>query len=107
MAKYIVKLSEQEELNLRQLTLQPGFDSLLKLLQGESLDAQSAAMECKSLKMEERAMAQMQAQVAVEIIGNLTRKVCAYREALVAPQPVDSEDELGLIANLWEKERAN
>lgn len=92
MTKYIVKLSEQEELNLRQLTLQPGFESLLKLFQGESLDAQSTAMECKSLKMEERAMAQMQAQVAVEIIGNLTRKVCAYREAM-QPTPEPEADD--------------
>ncbi len=79
----------------------PGFDPLLKLLQGESLDAQSAAMECKSLKMEERAVAQMQAQVAVEVVGNLTRKLCSYREiSMPAPEP-EADDPLGF--NVFER----
>lgn len=104
MAKYVVKLSEQEELNLRQLTVQPGFDALLKMLQGESLDAQTAAMDCTDLDDRKRSLALLQAQVTRNVVSNLTQKLCAYRELLVTPAPVGESE---LISNIWDKERTN
>lgn len=91
MTRYIVKLTEQEELNLRQLTTQPGFEPLLKLVQGESLAAQTEAMECKSLVAEERSHALMKAQVAVEVVSNLTKKLCSFQQIPMPPQDENAE----------------
>lgn len=106
MTKYIVKLTEQEELSIRQLALQPGFEVIFKFLQGESLDAQTAAMECTDLDEKKRLMVLTDAQVTARVVSNLTRKLAAYRETLVSP-PMEADKELELIANLWEQERTN
>ena len=81
MTKYIVKLSEQEEMALRQLAMQPGFEVIFKLLQTESLDAQSNAMDCQGNK-EERLMALTDAQATVKVVSSLIRKLAAFREAI-------------------------
>jgi hypothetical protein len=101
--KYIVKLSEQEEMNLRQLALHPGFDPLLKLLQGESLAAQALAMECEDLDREKRLLALSDAQRTAKVVSNLTRKLVSYREILQVPA-VGAEPDLAVLENLWDRE---
>jgi hypothetical protein len=95
MTKYYVPLTEQEKLSIRQLATQPGFEVIYKLLQMESLDAQAEAMECKSPKMEERAMAQMQAQVAKDIVSSLTNKLDSYRQSVLPAPEAEDPDPLG------------
>lgn len=102
MTHYIVKLSEQEELSLRQLTVQPGFDALLKLLQGESLSAQSEAMQCDGAK-ETRLLKLGDAQATVKVVSSLTKKLCSYRDA-VMPAPESMPDELQeMLQTTWER----
>lgn len=93
MTRYIVKLTEQEELAIKQYVLQPGFDVLLKFLQGESLDAQTTAMECEG-NMEARALAQMQAQMTKNVVSNLTKKLSAYRQIQMPQAEEQSNDPL-------------
>lgn len=90
MTRYEVKLTEQEVLNLRQLISQPGAEVIFKLLQVESLDAQSKAMECSG-SQEQRLLALSDAQSTARIVSNLTRKLAAYgRQIEVAtPEEID------------------
>ena len=106
MTKYIVKLTEQEELSIRQLALQPGFEVIFKFLQGESLDAQTAAMECSDADEKKRLLLLTDAQSTAKVVSNLIRKLAAYREVQMV-QPTDTERELELITNLWDQERTN
>lgn len=101
MTEYIVKLTEQEELNLRQLVMQPGFEPLLKLLAGESLSLQSEAMECSSLVAEELSLALIKAQVGAKIVSKFTRKLCSY-QALPIPAP-ETEQDFGFNMNPHER----
>jgi hypothetical protein len=103
MTRYVVKLSEQEELQLRQLALQPGFEVIFKLLQSESLDAQTAAMDCTEPDQRKRLMMLTDAQVTAKVVSKLTQKLAAYREVI---QPEADHGELEIIQNLWD-ERAN
>lgn len=92
MTRYIVNLTEQEELNLRQLTTHPGFVPLLKLLQGESLDAQAEAMECRDADREKRLQLLTDAQATKRIVGSLTQKLSGYRESILpTAEPDDAE----------------
>jgi RNA polymerase-interacting CarD/CdnL/TRCF family regulator len=106
MTRYIVKLTEQEELTLRQLAIQPGFEVIFKLLQGESLDAQTAAMECTDPDNKKRLLLLTDAQATAKIVSNLTRKLAAYREVI---QEVTKEQDLAdqLIGDAWTRERTN
>lgn len=100
MTKYIVKLTEQEELTLRKLALQPGFEVIFKLLQGESLDAQSKAMDCKGTR-EERLLALSDAQSTKDVVSSLTRKLTSYREVV---QPLANDRGFEIISNIWNEE---
>jgi hypothetical protein len=100
VTKYLVKLSEQEELSLRQLATQPGFDVIFKFLQGESLDAQSAAMDCEDLDERKRLVALSDAQRTAKVVSNLIRKLAAYREAIQAP--IEEKPEEELFERLWD-----
>jgi RNA polymerase-interacting CarD/CdnL/TRCF family regulator len=91
MTKYIVKLTEQEEMALRQLAIQPGFEVIFKLLQGESLDAQTAAMECADPDEKKRLLMLTDAQATAKVVSNLTRKLASYRE-IIQPSPEEFED---------------
>ena len=106
MTRYITKLTEQEEMSLKQLVAQPGFEPLIKLLQFESLLAQSRAMECTSADRNERLMALTDAQRTAEVVSNLTIKLYGYREQLL-PQTEEEQDPF--ITELWERkgERTN
>jgi hypothetical protein len=99
--KYIVKLTEQEELNLRQLMIQPGAEVIFKLLQMESLDAQAAAMNCVDPDEKRRLLLLTDAQRTAQVVGSLTRRLSAYREMeTLAPTltPTEAEE---IITNLW------
>lgn len=98
MTKYIVKLTEQEEMNLRQLALQPGFEVIFKLLQGESLDAQTAAMECTDPEAKKRLMLLTDAQVTAKVVSNLTRRLAAYQQNL---GQITEETSAEIIENIW------
>lgn len=100
MTKYVVKLTEQEELSLRQLMRNPDADVLLKLLQGESFDAQTAAMECTDPDEKKRLLLLTDAQATARIVSSLTRKLCAYREVI---QPTAETGELDIIEDLWKR----
>ena len=97
MTRYIVKLSEQEELNLRQMTTHPGYDALLKLLQGESLDAQAEAMECRDADKEKRLLLLTDAQVTKRVVSSITQKLSGYRESFMptAAAEENTEDPFG------------
>lgn len=99
MTKYIVKLTEQEELNLRQLALQPGFEVIFKFLQGESLDAQTKAMECDDPEAKRRLMLLTDAQVTAKVVSSLIRRLAAYQQLPIA-QAETIADEI-IEANLW------
>ena len=96
MTKYIVKLTEQEELSIKQMMLTPGADVLLRLLQIESLDAQAEAMECNGTG-EQMLLALAHAKATKKVTSNLTKKLWAYRESMspVIPQEAE-EDPMGL-----------
>jgi hypothetical protein len=102
MTRYEVKLTEQEELALRQLATQPGFDALLKLLGGESFHAQQEAMECTEPDDKKRLLKLTDAQCTARIVSHLVQKLAAYREIPV-PQS-EAADELRSIMNVqWER----
>jgi hypothetical protein len=105
--RYAIQLSEQEILYLKQLAAQPGFEPLLKLLQVESLDAQSDAMDCEELDDHKRSLALLKAQVTRIVVSNITKKLCAYRELLIPTQ--EEQPELArIIDNVWDTpERTN
>ena len=86
--RYVVKLSEQEELNLRQLTAQPGFSVALKLIQGEAFEAQQKAMECEEVDPIKRSLALTEAQCTTRLANSLIAKLCAYAQL---PPPSDEE----------------
>lgn len=91
MTKYILPLTEQETLNLRQLSLQPGFEPLLKFLQHESFEALEGLQECKGNK-EQRLLALSDYQSTVRVVSNLTKKLCAFREtAIPVPEPEETD----------------
>jgi len=92
VTKYIVKLTEHEELTIRQLALQPGFDVIFKFLQGESLDAQSVAMDCTDPDERKRLMLLTDAQSTARVVSNLTRKLAGYREILQPPTEETVDD---------------
>lgn len=102
MTRYIVKLTEQEELNLRQLAIHPGFEVLLKLLQMESLDSQTAAIECTDPDRNKRLMMLGDAQATAKVVSNLTRKLSAYREQLEPAAQFDRA--MDIVEELWNKE---
>jgi hypothetical protein len=101
LTRYEVKLSEQEVLNLRQLMTQPGSDALMKLLQGESLDAQTYAMECTDPDEKKRLLLLTDAQATRRVVSNLTRKLFSYRE-MNLPAPT-TEAVAEVIDNIWEQ----
>lgn len=90
MTRYEVKLTQEEVMGLQQLTMQPGFDGLLKLLQGESLAAQAAAMQAKGSR-DDRLLALTDAQRTAEVVSNLTKKLCSYRNAAIPQQEPEEE----------------
>lgn len=92
-----MRLTEQEVLSLKQLVLTPGADALMKLLQIAAAEAQDKAMSCNSPKMEDRAVAQMQAQIVREVVGQIIKTLVAYRESMnpLIPEPEDL-DPMGL-----------
>lgn len=99
MTRYIVKLTESEELAIRQLAIQPGFEVIFKLLQGESLDAQTAAMECTDPDQRKRLMILTDAQVTARVVSNLIRKLAAYQP----PLQVEPEKVPEIFENIWEQ----
>jgi len=92
-------------MNIRQLATQPGFEVIFKFLQGESLDAQTAAMECTESDEKKRLLVLTDAQRTAHIVGNLIRKLAAYQT--VIQQQVEEVTDSELIQNLWNVERAN
>ncbi len=103
MTRYIITLSEQEELSLKQLVTQPGFEPMMKLFQSISLDAQSKAMDCESKDVRERSQVLLEAQVTRDVVSNITHRLYAYREALLPDMPDDVQRIID--DNLWMKER--
>lgn len=87
--RYEVKLTEQEELNLQQLTVHPGYPVLLKLLQMEKLDAVSEAMGCTELSIEKRALALTDAQRTDIVVGKITNRLERFRENTIPIKPTD------------------
>jgi RNA polymerase-interacting CarD/CdnL/TRCF family regulator len=96
--KYIVKLTEQEEMNLRQLMIQPGAEVIFKLLQMESLDAQASAMNCVDPDEKRRLLLLTDAQRTAQVVSSLTRKLNAYREIVEGPAFAEADE---IITNLW------
>lgn len=86
MTRYIVNLSEKEEMDLRQMALTPGYGALLKLLQGESLDMQAKAMECEDPDKEKRLQLLTDAQSTKRVVSSLINKLSRYRESILSPQ---------------------
>ena len=105
MSKYYIPLTEQEELSLRQLATQPGFEVLFKLLQMLSLDAQSEAMDCTEGDAKKRLLVLSDAQATVRVVSNLTKKLAGYKSQIQQPTLSDLE-EAGIIQNIW-NERTN
>ena len=100
MTKYYVPLTEQETLSLRQLATQPGYDVIFKLLQMESLDAQSAAMECITANAKERLLILSDAQATARVVSSLIKKLASYQNVIQQAEPEDS-DPLGF--NIYER----
>ena len=103
MTRYEVKLTEQEELALRQLAMQPGFDALLKLLAGESLEAQMEAMGCLDPDDKKRLLKLTDAQATARIVSSLTQKLASYR-TIPAQKSEEPEDPYGFSMSM---ERTN
>jgi len=92
---YIIPLTEQEELNLRQLTMHPGYPALLKLAHSESFSAQAEAMACKGTS-EQRLLALSDAQAMAAAVSRLTQKLEGYRTLPESKEnPADPLRELG------------
>ena len=104
--RYIVKLTEQEEMSLRQLATQPGFEVIFKLLQGEALDAQTEAMECSDPDPNQRLLKLTDAQATSRIVSNMTRRLAAYQVLPEVTQPTQ-DDALAFIANEWLRKEMN
>lgn len=98
MTRYIIALTEQEEMSLRQLALTPGFDALLKLLQGESFDAQAKAMECEDPDQNKRLLLLSDAQCTKRVVSTLTQKLAAYRQI---PAPDNTEEPYDPLVELF------
>jgi len=99
MTKYYLPLTEQETLSLRQLANQPGYDVIFKLLQMESLDAQSAAMESTDKDAKQRLLILSDAQATVRIVSNLIKKLASYQSVIQADV---AHGDLEIIENLWD-----
>jgi hypothetical protein len=84
--RYEIALTQQEELNLRQLMVSPGVEALFKLLGGISFEAQADAMECKGNK-ETRLLKLTDAQSTRDVVNKLTRKLMSYRQLPEVEQP--------------------
>lgn len=102
MTRYEVKLSEQEEMALRQLATQAGFDALLKLLAGESFHAQMEAMECTDPDEKKRLTKLTDAQCTARVVSSLTRRLAAYRE-IPLPQPEPQDELRDILSVNWER----
>jgi hypothetical protein len=98
---YVVKLSEQEELNLRQVMQHVGADAVIKLLQGESLAAQAEAMDCTDADSKKRLQLLTDAQAMRKAVSKLTQKLYSYR-ALDIPATPSVEEVSQVIDNIWE-----
>jgi hypothetical protein len=105
MSKYYIPLTEQEELSLRQLATQPGFEVLFKLLQMLSLDAQSEAMDCTEGDAKKRLLVLSDAQATVRVVSNLTKKLIGYQNQM-QQQILSEVEEEAIINNIW-NERTN
>ena len=105
MSKYYIPLTEQEELSLRQLATQPGFEVLFKLLQTQSLDAQSEAMDCTEGDAKKRLLVLSDAQATVRVVSNITKKLVGYQNQ-IQQQTLSDLEEAGIIQNIW-NERTN
>ena len=105
MSKYYIPLTEQEELSLRQLATQPGFEVLFKLLQMQSLDAQSEAMDCTEGDAKKRLLVLSDAQATVRVVSNITKKLVGYQNQ-IQQQTLSDLEEAGIIQNIW-NERTN
>lgn len=92
MAKYEVKLTENEVLQLRQQVMQPGFDVVFKFLQVEAFHAQAVAMECTDPDAQKRLMALTDAQAMSKAVSSLTARLNGYRE-LPVPQSQELEQD--------------
>lgn len=105
--KNYIPLSEQEELVLRQLAMQPGsLEIIFKLLQMTSLDAQADAIECTGSR-EERLMKLTDAQATAKVVSKLMQKLAAYREVTLMV-PAEEEDELQqVMGDVWTRKEAN
>jgi len=99
MRTYYVPLTEQEELNLRQMAGHPGFPILFKLLQMEALNAQSVLMECKEADPEARLLALADAQAMSLVVTKLTHKLESYRAAIDAPMTKQDVEEI--FGDVW------
>lgn len=91
MTRYHVKLSMQQELDLRQMTTHPGYDALLILLQGESLDMQAKAMEFEDPDEKKRLQLLTDAQATKRVVSSITQKLSGYRETFVPTAPEEEE----------------
>ena len=99
--RYEVKLTDQEELELRQMLMGPGFPVLLKFLQIKSLNAQADAMECKGNK-DQRLLVLLDAQAMAKISNELTRELAQFRRV---PGIEISDEESEIISNLWKGDK--
>jgi len=106
MSKYYIPLTEQEELSLRQLATQPGFEVLFKLLQMQSLDAQSEAMDCTEGDAKKRLLVLSDAQATVRVVSNIIKKLAAYQNQ-IQQQTISEIAEVAIIQNIWNDERTN
>ena len=89
MTKYYVPLTEQETLSLRQLATQPGYEVIFKLLQMESLDAQSAAMECTEPDRNKRLLLLSDAQATSKVVSNLIKRLASYQNVIQQTEEID------------------
>jgi hypothetical protein len=104
--RYEIKLSEQEELYLQQITMHPGYPVLLKLLQMEKWDAVAEAMACKDLSIEKRALALTDAQRTDVVVGNITQRLERFRESSmpsIQPEPENAQHDPLLAALFSER----
>lgn len=93
---HIVALSDQEIMNLRRLTFDPAFATVLKLLEGEAQRATAEAINNSDPNKEHRLTLLDDARATHRVVGNLIKQLNNYRaipdagaSMPVIPDPMD------------------
>lgn len=97
MAKYVIPLTDEEELNLRQFTKQPVFPVVLKLLQQLAFDEQNDLMEAKEKTKEAELLNLLKARATKKAVDAIARKLMSYCDM---SQP-EQADELDPLKEMW------